>query len=177
MKRTVRGTATSGPYRGNARVHDTVGEDKILHRRAGRYHIPDNKQCARREGGNVIDRHVLKQRRSGLHRHLREFAGTIVLRTVDVVDHDVMYAVALPVDRRFPIRQSVGDLHPGSYMTDDVIPDGYIRDLATGTAARIFWSQHNGETNLRESTPAVFQNISFEQNPLSIFQFEQVLDD
>ena len=59
---------------------------------------------------NVIDRHVLKDWGACTHKDLCKFTWTVVLLTVDIVDHDVMNAVALPIEWSAVVGQGVGDL-------------------------------------------------------------------
>jgi len=55
---------------------------------------------------------------------------------------------------------------------------GHVGGFANRTLIiLILRRQENGETRLRESSPYIFEDVVFEQDPLSVLKFEQVLDD
>src|ERR1700688_1137568 len=92
-----------------------------------------------------------------------------------------MDAVALAVESASAIvGQRIGNLQAGSYVTDGVVAYSYVCNLAnrTGTgSSRILWRQHDSKAHLRKTAPGVFHYVAFDQNPLRILQFEQILDD
>src|ERR1700675_1826612 len=100
-----------------------------------------------------------------------------VLSSADIVDNNVMDAVAF--SRRSvssAIGGNVGDLNASADVADWGVADPHLSDLAEGTVFIFFYdvvlvlrSQQNGEPHLRESTPAVFENVVFRQHPLRIF--------
>ena len=47
----------------------------------------------------MIDGHILKEWRAHIDRNLRELTRTVVFRAVKVIDHQVMNAVALALER------------------------------------------------------------------------------
>ena len=138
----------------------------------------------RRERRNVINVYVLKARCARANRDLCKFAGTVELVTIDIIDHDVVDAIALPVEGGATvICQDVGDLKSTTHMANRGIANRHIGDLANRAEmeaigpALILGCQHDGKTDLGETTPTVLHDVAIEQNTLPIFHFKQVLDD
>src|SRR5437879_6121392 len=67
-------------------------------------------------------------------------------------------------------------------MADHAVANRHIRDRASRADVElpnrlIFWGQQDREALLRETTPAILQNVCLEQNAHPTLQFEEILDD
>src|ERR1019366_6920693 len=128
---TVPRTAAGGPHWVGAGTHDAVCEDKVLHRVSDRDHSADHEQHFRGERRNVINVYILQEGCACTRRDLCELTWTGVLHAVDVIDHDVVDTIALPVERGAKvIRQSIRDLKSPAHMANGVVADRHVRDLA-----------------------------------------------
>src|SRR5579864_5202971 len=87
-------TTACGPERGHTCIDDAVGEDEVPDRGVFPNFIADKEQPERREGGDVIDRHVLKWSGSRSHGDLGKFTAAVILHTIDIVDDYIVNAVA-----------------------------------------------------------------------------------
>src|SRR5437762_3215569 len=77
-------------------------------------------------------------------------------------------------------RDSVAEYEGAGHVTDRDIANRHIRHLASwanvlGTERLILGSQQNRGAGLGEATPGVFEDVRFEQDPLSILKFKVVL--
>src|SRR6202034_323788 len=107
----------------------------------------------------------------------------VVLGDADVIDHDIMNAVAfasgcLSSARRVHIRND----YTGAHMADGGIPNGHVGYLADGAYIAlkrrlVLRSQHYGVPCLGEPSPVIFEDVVFGQHALRVFQLQMILYD
>src|SRR5579863_8583156 len=101
MDRTVeRAVGPRRPYRIGSGGEDVVGEDEIRHRWIDRGHVADQPRSRFREGRNVIDRNIVKDGGIRTCGNLRKCAWTTVGRTIQIIEHYVVNAIASAIQRK-----------------------------------------------------------------------------
>src|SRR5262249_38802464 len=131
---------------------------------------------------NVIDADILQDRRSHAHRYLGEETISLVFDVVDVVDRQIMNAVALPGQCDTSIGgNTISHLQAAAHVADLRVANRNIGDFAErtdvgGADGLVLRTDDHPESGLGEPAPGIFQNVAFEENALRVLQFEQVLD-
>src|ERR1700756_1052323 len=162
-------------------IDQIIGEDEIIHPWIHCNVIAQIQHDCRLECGHVIDGDRLHDGSTHAHRDLGECAVSDVLLCIDVIRSDIMNAIASAGQSDTSIvRKYVAEYESAGYVTDGDIANGHIRHLANwanvpGAVRLILGTEQNCRTVLGEAAPGVFQDVRFEQNPLSILKFKVIL--
>ncbi len=112
--------------------------------------------------------------------HEGKHPKAIVFVSIDVFENHIVNAVAFPPGRgSFCIGQHVRELHTSAHVRNPVVAERYIHNLAkrTNIGTLILGCEKNRESFLGKTTPRILQDVSFEQQPLGILEFENVFHD
>jgi len=126
--------------------------------------IADIEKRAGHECGHVIESYVVQQFSIGAHHG--KFAPALPVLSVDRIHHQIVDAVPASVDGDGAVlRERIGHLHHSRNVAYTVVADGDIRNRTLRAhAALIDGCEQDGEAGLRETAPAIFQQIGLEEH-------------
>src|ERR1700689_3815732 len=97
-------------------------------------------------------------------------------------NHVVNAVTAAILGRSAGVRDSIAQHEPAADVAYPALANRNVGYKAIGakaavSAGLVLGRQQNREAGLGKAGPVVLQNVAFEQNPLRILEFKQVLDD
>src|SRR5208282_4036610 len=118
----------------------------------------------------MFDLNIVQSRRFRYDQ--RKISEALVDLSLDSFDQDVVNAVAPALGTESSrIGRNVSDREPAADVDDLDRTNRHIRHHATRALVSLACRhENNREAGLRETAPGIFQQIVFEQNPLSVLE-------